>query len=56
MKRGRPVEGVGVDEARPSRPAVKIPVISTGGWQTAAKIRDAINSGAWRRRFRSPVR
>ena len=45
MKRGRPVEGVGLDEARVIKAAVKIPVISTGGWQSAAKIRDAINSG-----------
>ena len=44
MKRGRPVEGVGLDEARAIKAAVKIPVISTGGWQSAAKIRDAINS------------
>ena len=46
MKRGRPVEGVGEDEARAIKAAVKIPVLSTGGWQSAAKIRDAINSGA----------
>jgi len=46
MKRGRPVEGVGEDDARAIKAAVKIPVISTGGWQTASKIRDAINSGA----------
>ncbi|MGH6843969.1 MAG: NADH:flavin oxidoreductase [Methylocella sp.] len=45
MKRGRPVEGVALDEARAIKAAVKIPVISTGGWQSAAKIRDAINSG-----------
>ncbi len=45
MKRGRPVEGVGLDEARAIKAAVKVPVISTGGWQSAAKIRDAINSG-----------
>jgi hypothetical protein len=34
-----------LDEARAIKAAVKIPVISTGGWQSAAKIRDAINSG-----------
>jgi 2,4-dienoyl-CoA reductase-like NADH-dependent reductase (Old Yellow Enzyme family) len=45
MKRGRPVEGVGLDEARAIKAAVKITVISTGGWQSAAKIREAINSG-----------
>ena len=46
MKRGRPVEGVGLDEARAIKAAVKIPVISTGGWQTAGKIREAIESQA----------
>jgi 2,4-dienoyl-CoA reductase (NADPH2) len=46
MKRGRPVEGVGEDEARAIKAAVKIPVISTGGWQTASKIQQAIVSGA----------
>jgi len=46
MKRGRPVEGVGEDEARAIKAAVKIPVLSTGGWQSATKIRDAIKSGA----------
>lgn len=45
MKRGRPVEGVGLDEARVIKAAVTIPVISTGGWQSAAKICDAITSG-----------
>jgi 2,4-dienoyl-CoA reductase-like NADH-dependent reductase (Old Yellow Enzyme family) len=46
MKRGRPVEGVGEDEARAIKAAVGIPVISTGGWQTASKIRAAIDSKA----------
>jgi 2,4-dienoyl-CoA reductase (NADPH2) len=46
MKRGRRVEGVGEDEARAIKAAVKIPVISTGGWQTASKIQQAIVSGA----------
>ena len=46
MKRGRPVEGVGEDEARAIKAAVDIPVISTGGWQTASKIRAAIDSKA----------
>jgi 2,4-dienoyl-CoA reductase-like NADH-dependent reductase (Old Yellow Enzyme family) len=45
MKRGRPVEGVGLDEARAIKAAVKIPVICAGGWQTASKIRDAIDTG-----------
>jgi 2,4-dienoyl-CoA reductase-like NADH-dependent reductase (Old Yellow Enzyme family) len=46
MKHGRPVEGVGEDEARAVKAAIRIPVISTGGWQNAAKIRAAIDSGA----------
>ena len=46
MKRGRRVEGVGEDEARAIKAVVKIPVLSTGGWQTASKIQQAIVSGA----------
>ena len=34
MKRGLPVEGVSLDEARAIKAAVGIPVINTGGWQT----------------------
>jgi 2,4-dienoyl-CoA reductase (NADPH2) len=45
MKKGRPVEGVGLEEARAIKSAVGIPVISTGGWQTASRIREAIKSG-----------
>jgi 2,4-dienoyl-CoA reductase-like NADH-dependent reductase (Old Yellow Enzyme family) len=44
MKRDRPVEGVGLDEARAIKAAVNIPVLSTGGWQKASKIRAAINA------------
>ena len=47
MKRGLPVEGVSLDEARAIKAAVTIPVLSTGGWQTASKVRDAITSGAF---------
>lgn len=46
MKRGLPVEGVSLDEASAIKAAVSIPVISTGGWQTASKIRKAIASNA----------
>ncbi len=46
MQKGRPVEGVSLAEARAIKSAVKIPVISTGGYQTASVIRDAITSGA----------
>jgi 2,4-dienoyl-CoA reductase-like NADH-dependent reductase (Old Yellow Enzyme family) len=45
MKHGKPVEGVGLNEARAIKAAVTVPVISTGGWQSAAKIRNAISSG-----------
>ena len=45
MKKGRPVEGVGLDEARAIRKAVSIPVISTGGYQSAAFIRAAMERG-----------
>jgi 2,4-dienoyl-CoA reductase (NADPH2) len=46
MKNARPVEGVSLDEAVAIKAAVKIPVISTGGWQTASRVRAAIGSGA----------
>ena len=46
MKRGLPIEGISLDEARAIKAAVKIPVISTGGWQTASKIRAAIADGS----------
>ncbi len=46
MKKGRRVEGVGLDEARAIRQAVSIPVISTGGYQSASFVREAIASGA----------
>ena len=43
---GQPIEGVNLEEARVIRKAVKIPVLCTGGFQTASFIRNAINSGA----------
>jgi 2,4-dienoyl-CoA reductase-like NADH-dependent reductase (Old Yellow Enzyme family) len=46
MKRGYPVEGVGLAEARAIKDAVAIPVISTGGFQRASLIRAAIESGS----------
>jgi 2,4-dienoyl-CoA reductase-like NADH-dependent reductase (Old Yellow Enzyme family) len=46
MKKGLPVEGVSFDEARAIKQAVSIPVLNTGGWQHASKVRDAIGSGA----------
>jgi 2,4-dienoyl-CoA reductase-like NADH-dependent reductase (Old Yellow Enzyme family) len=47
MKKGRPVEAISIDEARAIKAAVKIPVINTGGYQTASVIRDGITSGAF---------
>ena len=46
MKRGLPIEGISLDEARAIKAAVSIPVLSTGGWQTASKIRAAIGGGS----------
>ncbi|MGF7213667.1 2,4-dienoyl-CoA reductase (NADPH2) [Skermanella aerolata] len=46
MRRGMPIEGVSLDEARAIKAAVSIPVISTGGYQTASFVREAIESGA----------
>jgi 2,4-dienoyl-CoA reductase (NADPH2) len=46
MKRGLPIEGVSLEEARAIKAAVSIPVLNTGGFQTASFIREAIDSGA----------
>jgi 2,4-dienoyl-CoA reductase-like NADH-dependent reductase (Old Yellow Enzyme family) len=46
ISRGLPIEGVSLDEAREIKQAVSIPVINTGGFQTASFIRAAIESGA----------
>lgn len=45
MKKGRPIEGVGLDEARAIRAAVSVPVLSTGGYQSSTFIREAIERG-----------
>ena len=45
MKRGMPIEGVSLDEARTIKEAVSIPIINTGGYQSAAFVRAAIRSG-----------
>ena len=55
MKRGLPIEGISLDEARAIKAAVSIPVLSTGGWQTASKIRAAIDGGCLRRRRHRPL-
>ncbi len=45
MKKGRPVEGVALEDARAIKAAVGVPVISTGGWQAASRVRAAIEGG-----------
>lgn len=46
MKKGMPIEGVSLEEARAIKQAVSIPVLCTGGFQTASFIREAITGGA----------
>jgi 2,4-dienoyl-CoA reductase (NADPH2) len=41
-----PMEAGGLDQARAIKAEVKIPVLSTGGYQTASVIREAITSGS----------
>ena len=43
MKKGKPIEGVNLEEARIIKKAVSIPVICTGGFQTASFIREALD-------------
>ena len=45
MSRGIPVEGISLDDAAAIKSEVRIPVISTGGYQTASVIRAAIEDG-----------
>jgi len=47
MKKGLPIEGVSMEEARAIKAALKIPVLNTGGYQTASFVRDGIKSGAF---------
>jgi 2,4-dienoyl-CoA reductase-like NADH-dependent reductase (Old Yellow Enzyme family) len=44
--RGDVIEGISLDDSRKIKAAVHIPVICTGGFQTASVIRQAIESGA----------
>ncbi len=44
--KGETIEGVNVEEARAIKAAVSIPVICTGGFQTASYIRKIISDGA----------
>ena len=45
LSRGVPVEGVSLEDARRIKASVGIPVISTGGYQRASMIRQAISTG-----------
>ena len=45
MKKGLPVEGINLEAARAVKAAVKIPVIVTGGFQSAKVIEGAIGEG-----------
>jgi 2,4-dienoyl-CoA reductase-like NADH-dependent reductase (Old Yellow Enzyme family) len=45
LKKGREDEGISLEECRVIKAAVNIPVINTGGYQSAAAVRRAINSG-----------
>ena len=47
MKKGLPFEAISIEEARAIKAAVTIPVISTGGYQTASVVREGITSGAF---------
>ncbi len=46
MKQGKPVEGVNLEEARVIKQNVSVPVICTGGFQTASFICEALKEGA----------
>ncbi len=45
LKRGRENEGISLQDARTIRQAVTIPVISTGGYQSASVVRGALERG-----------
>jgi len=46
MKAGKPIEGVNLEEARVIKQNVSVPVICTGGFQTASFICEALQEGA----------
>lgn len=46
MKKGLPIEGVSLEDARMIKQAVSIPVLVTGGFQTKSFINKAIDEGA----------
>ena len=45
LKKGHPIEGISLEEARAIKHAVSIPVLVTGGFQTASVIEKAITDG-----------
>ncbi len=45
-QRGKVIEGVNLEDSRAIKKNVQIPVLCTGGFQTASFIRQAINTGA----------
>jgi 2,4-dienoyl-CoA reductase (NADPH2) len=47
MKKGLPIEAVSIEEARAIKAAVSIPVLNTGGYQTASVIREGLTAGAF---------
>src|SRR5215471_6051832 len=47
MKKGLPIEGVSLEEARAIKANVSVPVLNTGGYQIASFIRSGITSGAF---------
>src|SRR5215475_6244414 len=47
MKKRLPIEGVSLEEARAIKANVTVPVLNTGGYQTASFVRSGITSGAF---------
>jgi 2,4-dienoyl-CoA reductase (NADPH2) len=47
MKKGLPIEGVSLEEARAIKSNVSVPVLNTGGYQTASFVRAGLTSGAF---------
>ena len=50
MKKGLPIEGVSLEEARAIKANVSVPVLNTGGYQTASFVRARHRVGRVRRR------
>ena len=47
MKKGLPIEGVSLEESRAIKANVSVPVLNTGGYQTASFVRAGLASGAF---------